>query len=243
MSRTGVFLPTLIVAAALALVPTGALAQVRILLIGNSFSAGLKPKLQMLVRSSGRDVAIAARTPGTWTLADHSASRSTRARIASKPWDYVVLQEQSLGLFSSRYPSARELDAAITLNGSRTIFSMTWRDRGAPLESYDWLHGQPGGDIGYVPIAFELGAPVAPVGWAFRQTAIEDAAIDLWALDGHHASDRGRYVAALCLYATIFRESPAGLWGPPSMTPEQILHDQLLVEQAVLLDPTEWNIQ
>lgn len=243
MSRSRLFLSSFAVAVALALAPSTAPAQVRILLIGNSFSSGVKPKLQMLIRSSGRDVVVAARTPGTWTLADHAASRSTNARITRRVWDYVVLQEQSLGLFYTRYPSARQLDETITLHGSQTVFFMTWRDQGAPLASYDSLHGLPGDDVGYVPIAFELGAPVAPVGWAFRETAIEDPAIDLWALDDHHASDRGRYVAALTLYATIFRESPVGLWGPSNLGEDQILHDQLLVEQVTLLDPQEWNIQ
>lgn len=242
-ARRAVRLLGLVVALLIALNPCSADAATKILLLGNSFTAGLKPKLQSLIRSSGRDVTIVARAANGWTLADHAASRSTRKRIGSKVWDYVVLQEQSLGLFHARYPSARVLDAEIGKQGSRTVFFMTWRDAGAPLASYDSLHGQPGEDVGYVPIAFELDAPVAPVGWAFRETAIEAPEIDLWAGDGHHASDRGRYVAALTLFATIFDESPVGLWGPPTMTAEQILHDQLLVEDITLTNPVEWNLE
>lgn len=242
-SRRAVRVLGLVIAAVIALGPSSAQATTRILLIGNSFSAGLKPKLQSLIRSSGRDVTIAARAASTWTLANHSVSSATLTRIRSKAWDFVVLQEQSLGLFHARYPSARTLDAEIRNRGSQTVFFMTWRDWGAPLVSYDSLHGQPGDDVGYVPIAFELGAPVAPVGWAFRETAIEAPEVGLWAGDGHHASDRGRYLAALTLYATMFRESPVGLWGPPTMTAEDILHDQLLVEAITLGNPLEWNLQ
>ncbi len=223
--------------------PCGAQAGTSILLIGNSFTAGVKPKLQSLIRSSGRDVVIVAKAASTWTLADHAASSSTMKRIDSKRWDYVVLQEQSLGIFHSRYGAARALDTEIGKSGAETVFFMTWRDSGEPLVSYDSLCGQPGEDVGYIPIAFELGAPVAPVGWAFRQTAMEAPEIDLWASDGHHASDRGRYVAALTLYATIFGESPLGLWGPPTMTADEILHDQLLVEDVTLTNPAAWNIQ
>ncbi|MBI5504238.1 MAG: hypothetical protein HY899_05530 [Deltaproteobacteria bacterium] len=233
----------LVVAMAVALGSSSAEAATSILLIGNSFTGGLKPKLQSLIRSSGRDVTIVARAASSWTLADHAASPSTRKKIDAKAWDYVVLQEQSLGLFHERYPSARVLDAEIGKKGSQTVFFMTWRDAGAPMVSYDSLHGQPGEDVGYIPIAFELGAPVAPVGWAFRETAIEAPEVDLWAGDGHHASDRGRYVAALTLFATIFDESPVGLWGPRTMTAEEILHDQLLVEEVTLTNPSEWNIQ
>jgi hypothetical protein len=210
-----------------------------ILLVGNSFTAGIKSRLRMLARSAGRDVAIGVCAGDGFTLAHHAASRSSLAKIHSRDWQTVVLQEQSKGIDIERYPAARVLDAEIA---GRTVFFMTWRDRGALLADYDTLRGQPGGDTGYVPIAFELGAAVAPVGWAFRELLVEDALTDLWGRDAHHANDRGRYLAALVLYAAIFGESPVGLWMHPALPEEQAYHDQLLVERLVFDDPAQWNI-
>jgi hypothetical protein len=64
----------------------------------------------------------------------------------------------------------------------------------------------------------------------------------LWGPDGHHSSERGRYLAALVVFAAIYGESPVGLRASPWLTAEQVLHDQLLVERVVLGNPAEWNI-
>jgi hypothetical protein len=119
---------------------------------------------------------------------------------------------------------------------------MTWRDQEEEIEWYDYLMGEPGGVVGYIPIAFELDASIAPVGWAFREILLQETNPDLWASDGHHASERGKYLACLVLYATIFGESPVGLWVPSSIDGTQAYADQLLVEQLVLGDPARWNI-
>lgn len=234
-------------AAALAVVATLATVEVRaaetrdtILLVGNSFTAGLKSRLRMLARSAGHDVAIGVCAADGFTLGLHAGSRSSLAKIHSRPWQTVVMQEQSDGIFLERYPGARDLAAEIT---GRKIFFMTWRDRAAPLEEYDDLHGVEGGETGYVPIAFELDAAIAPVGWAFREMQLTSPLVDLWSRDGHHANERGRYLAAMVLFATIYGESPVGLWFSPGLEPDQALHDQLLVESLVFDHLAEWNIQ
>jgi len=229
---------TLVVAAIVAN-PDPAPARDSVLLVGNSFTAGLKGKLRMLVRSAGRDMAIGVCAGDGYTLADHASSASSLRKIHSRDWRAVVLQEQSKGIFEERYPAARTLDDEIA---GQTVFFMTWRDRGAPLEDYDTLRGIPGGSTGYVPIAFELDAPIAPIGWVFRELLAEDPAAELWGHDGHHASERGRYLAALVLYATLYGESPVGLWISPGMTEEAAFHDQVLVEEVVLGHSADWNI-
>jgi hypothetical protein len=231
-----------LVAAALVVPAVPASAGERILLVGNSFTTGIKQRLRSVARSAGHDASIKVRAMNGWTLADHAASAKTLRTIQATDWMTVVLQEQSLGIFASRYPAARALDAEIARTGARTTFFMTWRDRDASLLFWDPLLGVVGGDYGYVPITFELGAALAPVGWAFREAMLEDATLDLWGLDGHHSSERGRYLAALVLFATIYGESPVGLWASPALTPEEALRDQLLVERLVFSDPARWNL-
>jgi hypothetical protein len=214
----------------------------RILLVGNSFSQGVKNRLRSLTRSALRDASVSVSARDGWTLGVHSTARSTLRRIGSTEWHTVVLQEQSDGIDEERYPDARTIDAEVEAAGSRTVFFMTWADRDDELSEYERLRGVAGGTEGYLPIAIELDSPVAPVGWVFREVLLEEPDAELWSLDGHHASERGRYLAALTLYATIFAESPVGLWPHPALPLDQVLHDQLLVERVVLGDQSEWNI-
>jgi hypothetical protein len=213
-----------------------------VLIVGNSFTRGLRRDLGLLLRSAGRDAEVQVRGGNGRTLEHHLRSAATLRKIHSKAWTAVVLQEQSDGMLGERYPSARALDAEITAVGSRTMFLLTWADRDDDLDMYDFLRGHPDGSEGCVPIALELGAGIAPVGWAFREAFLEDAAVDLWASDSHHASRRGQYLAALVLYASIFGESPVGLAPSRKGTPAQSLHDQMLAEAVVLGDPTAWNL-
>lgn len=222
--------------------PTAAFSDDYVLVVGNSFTGGLRKNLRQLTKSALRDTSWSISARRGATLNDHAVSRRTARRLEGRPWDAVVLQEQSDGLNEERYPGARELDAQISAIGARTIFFMTWADRDDDFEMYDELRGEPGGDVGYIPIALELGAPVAPVGWAFREVLLEEPDADLWKRDGHHASHRGRYLASLVLYAVIYDESPVGLWITPRITPEVGLHDQLLVERVVFDNPSEWNL-
>lgn len=218
-------------------------AEEAVLLLGNSFLAGIRPRLRNLARSAGHDLNIRASAGQGWTLAQHASSSKSLRRIQAGGWDHVVLQEQSDGFSEERYADARYLDSEVSVAGADTILLMTWRDRSDELDAWDSLHGEPGGDHGYIPIAFELGASVAPAGWAFREVLLRESDPELWRRDGHHADERGRYLVALVLFTTIYRESPLGLWGPKSLSPGHILHDQLLAEELVLGDPARWNIE
>lgn len=216
--------------------------QDRILIVGNSFTGGIRTNLREMTRSALRDAYVKVKARRGATLNDHATSRSTLRSLRSSPWNHVVLQDQSDGIFVERYPGARLLDGETAAVGGETVFFMTWGDRDDEFDVYDALRGVPGGEEGYVPIAFELDAAVAPVGWAFREVLLEEPDAELWSTDGHHASDRGRYLVSLVLYTTIYRESPVGLWASPKLPPDQVLHDQLLVERVVLGNPSEWNI-
>jgi hypothetical protein len=235
-----------LLAAAVLLLPcisaTPAWSRDRILLVGNSFSRGLKSQLRSLARSALRDVAVSVSARNGFTLELHSTSRSSLRRLQSGDWHSVVLQEQSDGIDEERYPFARTLDGEIGALGARTVFFMTWADEDDPLEEFDKLRGTPGGTEGYVPIAFEVDAALAPVGWVFRELLALEPDADLWDQDGHHASERGRYIAALTLYAVIFGESPVGLWPNPKLPPDQVLADQQLVQSVVLDRPDDWNL-
>jgi hypothetical protein len=212
-----------------------------ILFLGNSFVRGIRRPLRDLFEAAGMDVRVKARAPSGWTLARHADRPSTTAILDSAPWTHVFLQEQSDGIDASGYPAARVLDALSSARGAETVFFMTWRDRGVPVESYDSLLGEPGGNVGYVPIAFELDAAIAPAGWAVREVLVAGLGYDLWQ-DGHHLNALGQYLAACVCFATLTGLSPVGLAAPSRIAFAQALDLQIVAERTVLSDPARWNL-
>jgi len=219
----------------------GAAQQLRVLLVGNSFSRGLKPLLRMAFRARGVALRMKTVARGGWTLEFHARSKSTRERIETGGWDYVLLQENSAGIAGPRYDDARVLDALARGAGASTGFLMTWRDRGDPVEAYDSLRGQPGGTSGYIPIAYELGAFVAPAGWAVRGAVADGPPFDLWR-DGHHLNTAGKYLAACVCFATITGASPVGLPVPRGVTQEDAAYLQRRAETTVFSEASVWNL-
>jgi hypothetical protein len=212
-----------------------------ILFLGNSFVRGIRRPLRDLFEAVGVEVRVKTRAPNGWTLARHADRASTTAMLDSAPWTHVFLQEQSDGIDTSGYPAARVLDALIGARNAETVFFVTWRDRGVPVESYDSLLGEPGGDFGYVPIAFELGAAIAPVGWAVREVLVAGLGYDLWR-DGHHLDALGQYLAACVCFATLSGLSPVGLPAPSRIALAEALDLQTVAERTVLSDPARWNL-
>lgn len=215
----------------------------RILMVGNSLTRGVNCMLKTLFKERGWKVAIKNRGPNAFTLRQHVGSIRTKKMILSDGYPLVILQEH-LGIDASRYPDARELDELIVRSGAQTMFYMTWHTFDSPLADYDLLRGVPGGDTGYVPIAFELDAPVSPVGWAFRESISRGLGINLWKR-GPHASVEGRYLAALVVYAAITRESPTTLtWSPGKrLESSQAAALRQVAADVVLTNPkVDWNI-
>lgn len=213
----------------------------RVLMVGNSLSKGIRRPLEDLAESRGINLKVSTLTKNGATLGSLIPVPKTARKIASQVWDLVILQEQSTGMLPDRFADSRTLDAMISAAGSRTMFLMTWRDRGQPTLTYDSLRGEPGGLIGYVPIAYELDAPLAPVGWAFRAATIDNVYPELWGRDGHHASRAGQYLAAAVLYTMIFEESPVGLWIPKELGLDQGLYYQQLAADAVFGEMDVWS--
>jgi hypothetical protein len=213
-----------------------------VLFLGNSFQRGIKGPLgKMLRENADTRTKIKSSSPTGWTLFHHNASSRTTKRLDQRPWDWVVLQEQSDGIDDERYPDARDLEEKLTNRGFNTMFFMTWRDRGDPLEDYDSLRGVIGGSEGYVPIADELGAPIAPVGWAVRNAAEDGTPYDLWSRDGHHLSKAGRYLAACVLYAVFTGETPVGNFSPNRFVSDgSAAYLQQMAHDTVFTAPEDW---
>jgi len=186
-----------------------------VLLIGNSYTSenNLPGMLAALAKAGGHPIQAGMAASGGWTLAEHLSSTQTLKTLQSSKWDFVVLQEQS-HIFpveparsQEMVPAASGLVQKIRQAGAQPILFLTWGRRdGWPennLPDYESMQLQI--DQGYMTIANEL---VAPVGYAWLTTLLQNPQLGLWQADGSHPTELGTYLAACVFYSVIFRQSP-----------------------------------
>ena len=202
----------------------------KILFLGNSYTAAnnLPEKVSLLASSLGDSVYFDSNTPGGYRLMNHATNAVTLSKISQKEWDFVVIQAQSqepswppAQVATEVLPFASILNDSIKSSNtcSETVFYMTWgRKYGDQQNCGSWppvctyLGMQERLMTGYMTMAQENGATVAPVGLAWK-TAMDndpDSLINLYSGDNSHPSLAGTYLTACVMYATMFQKSPVG---------------------------------
>jgi len=199
-----------------------------VLFIGNSYTFGNKlPWMLSALAASAeppRDIAVDMVATGGRSLAWHTENEPTFETIRKGGWDFVVLQDHSLGPLWHRnrtLEAARVLDAEIRAAGARTVFYMTWARERLP-EMHRPLRNA------YRDIAGELDALVAPVGIAWRRALLAEPTLPLFQPDESHPTPTATYLIACVFYATLIGASPVGL------TPTVVVDD----EEIISLDET-----
>lgn len=180
----------------------------RILMLGNSFTlANHMP--QMLAELTGGEVV--AHTRGGARLAEHlnlgtKLGARTQAALIHEHWDYVVLQEMSLGPITSPksfFSSVERLCVQIRENGAVPILYATWayQKNGAKLAAKGWDYVEMARKLSgaYHQAAQENRALIADVGQRFFQ--LPDTRI--YADDGVHPNELGSRIAAETIAAVI----------------------------------------
>lgn len=181
----------------------------KILFIGNSFTA--RNSLPGLIA----ELAAAKGKPFEWRLisasgaplrAHWNAGEAAKA-IASRGFDFVVLQEQStLPIKNAKrmHENVRLFDEAIKAAGSKTVLYLTWARQHTP-EAQDAI------TEAYTSIGTELKSIVVPVGIAWKAFLKKHKQPILHDKDQSHPSLAGSYLAACVFLATLFHESPVGI--------------------------------
>jgi hypothetical protein len=183
-----------------------------VLFVGNSYTAGnnLIGMIKQLARAGGnKPMTHGGAIFGGCTLKKHWEEKGAAKKIASKKWDVVVLQEQSMMPVVNpkvMHAYARKLHGEVKEAGGRTVFYLTWARQHKP-EMQDGLNKA------YLSIAKELGAEVAPVGMAWKKALTADPKRRLHAKDKSHPNRTGTYLTACVFYGTIYGKSPVGLPG------------------------------
>ncbi len=213
-----------------------------VLFIGNSYTYenDLPGMFARLASAGGHRVKVGSLAEPSATLEDHVSEEATSTTLSSTEWNVVVLQEQSEIPALARlrqtemYPAARQLVAAARHVHAEPLFYLTAAHRSgwpaARLSNYTSM--QMSVDFGYLAIAHQLNAAVAPVGIAW-QKAIASGESGLWQSDGSHPTDKGSYLAACVFYASLFKESPDGLAYTAALPRSIAIRLQQLATEAV----------
>lgn len=232
----------------------------QILFIGNSYTGvnNLPQLFSDFSVSLGDTVLVDTYNPGGYTFQMHTTDVNTLAKINSRPWDFVILQEQSqrpsfppAQVALDVYPYARQLDSLIHLNNpcTETVFYMTWgRKYGDQSNCATWppvctfLGMQEELRNSYVQMANDNQALVAPVGRAWQSSWTQDSSINLWSTDNSHPSLEGSYLAAAVFYETIFRNSVINAPFVSSVNATAALFLQQVAHQIVTDSLSTWKI-
>ena len=231
---------------------TGSQSCTRVLFIGNSYTYvnDLPTMFASLAGSGGHAVETGLLAQGGWSLSNHLAAPVTAKTLTATPWNVVVLQEQSeipsieSVRQSQMYPAARRLVQSIRAAGEKPLFFLTWGHRdGWPEEGIGgYAPIQTALDQGYVAIATELHAGIAPVGDAWSVAVERPATSALWQDDGNHPTVAGTYLAACVFYAAVFKQTPVGLSEHAGLSSDEAAMLQQIAAATVLPNRARWGL-
>jgi len=236
--------------------------QTSILFLGNSYTytSNLPGTLYNLALAGGDTIYHESNTPGGYTLEGHSTNNATLTKIASRDWDFVVMQEQSqrpsfppTQVTNEVYPYAEILVDSIKSNYECTepVFFMTWGRRDGdqsncqfyqPLCTFEGMNARL--RESYLEMGSDNDATVAPCGAAWYQMKLNNSTFwnGLFSSDGSHPSAWGTYLNACVFYATIFRQSPVGIPYYATIGQQDAEDLQQLAEDIVLDSLSTWYI-
>lgn len=208
-----------------------------ILFVGNSYTyVNNLPAMVGAMLEAGHVTAhIEKSVGGGYTLERHIKDGKAASAIASRDWDIVILQEQSMRPcvepeMTVRY--AKELDKLIDKDRTKKIFFLTWARQHIP-EMQDGLNQT------YYSVARQLDATVAPVGRAWKKIREASPDLALHSPDRSHPSPTGTYLAACVFYTTITGRSPVGLPAVLKTGDKQLV--KLDAELAKQLQTAAWE--
>ncbi|OUW75343.1 MAG: hypothetical protein CBD74_14745 [Saprospirales bacterium TMED214] len=195
------------------------------LFLGNSYTAynSLPNLVEDIANSLGDSLIHDRNTPGGQTMAGHASNVTSLSKIASREWDYVVLQSQSQEpsfppsqVANDVFPYAERLTDSIRNNTScgTPLFFMTWGRKNGdalncaaypPICTYEGMQERL--RESYMEMASTNQGRVSPVGMAWKRVREEYPEIDLYTQDESHPSYAGSYLAASVFYCSIFQKS------------------------------------
>lgn len=232
-----------------------------VLFIGNSYTFyhDMPRMVTQIAGSAGCKLDVAWATNGGYQLSLHAQDPTTIDAIHAKPWDVVVLQNQSQQpAFLPEEVRERSLPAVELLANevyathprAQIMFYSTWGRRAGDRANCKYnprvctFDGHTEAlEVGYSVYAQAVGGDLARVGRAFQFVERDPAAAvsfgDLYDPDGSHPSIFGSYLAAAVFFHQLTGVSPEGQAFPSLLLPEEAAYLQQIAARTVRGEPLE----
>jgi len=172
----------------------------KVLLMGNSHAAGLRPTLENLLILGQPDKPVEVQlAPNPGFLDDRVNDGESEQKLECEQWTHVILQGQrysSTG--STTYPTTA---AEYWIRGSKELGATPIMFPEHPRKDNTW-EGQTLWDL-HSGIAVRENVCVAPVGPVWDEVIFRDSTLVLHQSDGNHASEAGLLLTALIFYQII----------------------------------------
>lgn len=172
-----------------------------VLMIGNSHTNSVKDLLAILLEQSSNNVKVQGLF-GTF-LDVALVKEGYIETLTEQSWTHVVLQGQKYSQSGAKlYPTAaaRQWISTAKEQDVMPVLFPEHPQKGNTFEG-NYVHGI------HVNIANEEPSCVAPVGLAWDLALGINGALDLYTLDGNHASELGALYSALVIYQVITGQS------------------------------------
>lgn len=179
-----------------------------VLFIGNSYTYenDVPGMVQALAVAAGAPIAVETVAEPNFALVDHWNASAARREIARGGWKFVVLQQGPSSVEVNRDTlrlAARAFAGEIAKVGATPALFSAW-------PALDRRVDFPRAIESYRLAAADVSGVLLPVAGAWLAAWEHDASLDLYAVDGLHASTAGSYLAALVIYAKLTGQSPLG---------------------------------
>ena len=183
--------------------------KLRVLFVGNShtFFNDMPTIFQMFCRENGIDAEVVMQAhPGVHLSWHLSQQWELRYGLVQGHFDYMVFQQAAHPCppMEETLQDGSKIVELARAQGVKPIATITWCERRFPenqqkmVEIFDALREK-------------TGICCSPVGQVYQRVEREEKDIDLYWVDGEHASLYGSYVIAACAFARITGKSPIGL--------------------------------
>ena len=199
-----------------------------LLFVGNSFTYvnNMPGVVKALAVANEKVINIEQITKGGYSIAQHAKDPKTLNAIASKKWDIIVFQGQSLEPIVGKpnmIKSGKEL--ADKCKEAKLMLYLTWayqtEERFLKKAKRTSLKNLKNEELkslyanmqkllteGYTALAKEIHAEVVPVGLAWEVSRKRYPDLNLFGKDEYHPSKQGTYLSAIVFYKAIFGKSP-----------------------------------
>ena len=190
---------------------------ISVLFIGNSLSFGLPKELEKIARKNGVNFNATQRARSGWNLARHSRNAETLQVLRGRPWDIVVLQEQSripsqpIKRRTHMVPSVMQLARKSRAVGAMPVLYQTWGYRDGDERRFydDFFAMNKRLREGCNAAARVEGLPIVRVGDAWESEMAKGRGARLFMTDGLHPSREGVRLNAQVFYNAFFAPQAA----------------------------------